>query len=33
MPPLWRPLTKKKVHTMLDKAVAKLKDIYKKASQ
>jgi hypothetical protein len=30
---LWRPLAKKKVHSMLDEAVAKLKDIYKKASQ
>jgi hypothetical protein len=30
---LWRPLAKEKVHSMLDEAVAKLKDIYKKASQ
>jgi hypothetical protein len=30
---LWRPLAKEKVHSMLDEAVAKLKDIYRKASQ
>jgi hypothetical protein len=30
---LWRPLAKAKVHPMLDEAVAKLKDIFKKASQ
>jgi hypothetical protein len=30
---LWRPLAKEKVHTMLDEAAAKLKDICKKASQ
>jgi hypothetical protein len=30
---LWRPLAKAKVHPMLDEAVTKLKDIFKKASQ
>jgi hypothetical protein len=30
---LWRPLAKEKVHSMLDEAAAKLKDICKKASQ
>jgi hypothetical protein len=30
---LWRPLAKEKMHTMLDEAAAKLKDICKKASQ
>jgi hypothetical protein len=30
---LWRPLAKEKVHSMLDEAVAKLKDIYNKSSQ
>jgi hypothetical protein len=30
---LWRPLAKENMHSMLDEAVAKLKDIYNKASQ
>jgi hypothetical protein len=30
---LWKPLAKAKVHSMLDEAVAKLKDIAKQAIQ
>jgi hypothetical protein len=30
---LWRPLAKENMHSMLDEAVIKLKDIYKKTSQ